>query len=1046
MKPLRVKMSAFGSYRDEVEIDFRKIDHGIFLITGDTGAGKTTIFDAITYALYDHSSTDIKSGSMMRSQYASEAAPTYVELEFEDRGSCYRIVRNPAYTREQKRKGKDGSVLTTMESPKVSLYLPDGTLFSGKVKETNEKIVEIVGLNAEQFRQTVMLAQGEFLQLLLASSRQRKEIFSRLFDTNFYGVIQEKLRNRAKALETELSQLQRAWEQQSAGLEPQLREGLLTAKSAVTMEHALEQLSQRILEDREGEKALGLQKAQKESLLIQLREKLQKIQQEIKLLDRLEEAAKALKEIQTQADAAALRQNHVQLAKKAELVHRREQQLLDAKRRLDFNGAQQKSAAAAIMKQEKQCETLQKLSDETLQQWQEAQPGLQKELIELERSLPEYRQLQQGRLALMDLEKQLAEKTRSLQESIGQGQQLMEQKAHLQERQEKLSEAGIRQSKLEAELARKEDRVSRMRELTGQFESIKQLYQDMKTKDNMAGESKKQLDILTRRYEEQYRRFLSEQAGLLAKQLIKGKPCPVCGATSHPAPNQGAGDAPSQEQVEQDRLNREQAGEKHEKLQEACTQAKERYRSGCQTTTELGRQLVGADFSLNQEQVDQARRICEAEAAAAAELRRALRQAGQEYAQWKAGEETRKEMEASLEQNRKKQEQLQEAYHALSSQRALLEQTVHRLEQQLLFPDEKQALARKSQLEQQLRDLKKRCEETEQQLRQARESLQKLQGQRQSLQEEQVRLGSEQKAAQELFIQERMAQGFAEEASYRSALLSLQEIQKLEQWCKWYEEALQQRQTAVQVLEEQTAGMKRQDIAPVEAALQTAKEARDQIEQQEKQLYLRLNQEEKAEAMLKRILAERKKKEEQYAIASRLDKTANGRLAKTAGLDFQTYMQRQYFQQIIRQANRRMTEMTGGEYLLRCREIQDLSRQGEVGLDLDVYSTITGKQRDVKTLSGGESFMASLSMALGMADMIRSVAGRIHMDMMFIDEGFGTLDEQARSQAIRILCQLAGDRRLIGIISHVNQLKEQIDRKLVVTKGKQGSSICWELD
>ncbi len=209
MKPVLLTMSAFGSYASKTQICFEKMDHGIFLVTGDTGAGKTTIFDAITYALYDRASGQVRDGNMMRSQYAALDVPTYVELVFSYRGEKYRIRRNPEYERLSQRRDKDGNYRITKEKSQVQLFMPDGGEYKGSKKEVNEKIQEIVGLDFKQFTQISMIAQGEFMKLLHAKSEERKEIFSKIFDTKIYGQVQEELREREKKIYGELKDLER---------------------------------------------------------------------------------------------------------------------------------------------------------------------------------------------------------------------------------------------------------------------------------------------------------------------------------------------------------------------------------------------------------------------------------------------------------------------------------------------------------------------------------------------------------------------------------------------------------------------------------------------------------------------------------------------------------------------------------------------------------------------------------------------------------------------------------------------------------------------
>ena len=262
-------------------------------------------------------------------------------------------------------------------------------------------------------------------------------------------------------------------------------------------------------------------------------------------------------------------------------------------------------------------------------------------------------------------------------------------------------------------------------------------------------------------------------------------------------------------------------------------------------------------------------------------------------------------------------------------------------------------------------------------------------------------------------------QGFEDEESYHSQCMTERELEEAEQWIEAYQKELQELEANRTLLEQQLEGKER-----LHNTNERNREIRDN---------------------LKRNFEKNSGLQKQYEIVGNLSKTANGNLSGSAKLDFETYIQRQYFRQIIRAANKRLVRMTSGEFILQCRDVEKLGSQGQAGLDLDVYHMATDTVRDVKTLSGGESFMAALSMALGLSDIVQNTAGAIHLDTMFIDEGFGSLDDVSRDQAIRVLNDLADKDRLIGIISHVNELKEQIDHKLVVKKNEKGSSVSWSL-
>ena len=280
-----------------------------------------------------------------------------------------------------------------------------------------------------------------------------------------------------------------------------------------------------------------------------------------------------------------------------------------------------------------------------------------------------------------------------------------------------------------------------------------------------------------------------------------------------------------------------------------------------------------------------------------------------------------------------------------------------------------------------------------------------------------------------------------------------QRKEELEKRLQELQQLLANQQGALVTLEEHFSQLKEELTGKEKIDTSSLKEEAEQLEAEQKQLEQRRmelagNESRNQQALknLKALYQERTALEKEYTVISTLDRTANGNLNQQARLDLQTYVQRRYFKYIVAEANRRLVKMSGSQFILQCRDMENLGKRGEVGLDLDVYDLVTDKVRDVKTLSGGESFMAALSMALGMADIIQRMAGRVHLDTMFIDEGFGSLDEEARSKAIGILTELAGEHRLVGIISHVTELKEQIDRKLVVSKTEKGSRATWVLE
>lgn len=794
MRPLKIKMSAFGSYAAEVEIDFREAGTGLFLITGDTGAGKTTVFDGITYALYDQTSGGERSAVMMRSQYANRKTETYVELLFACHGREYTVRRNPEHKVE--RQLKNGKVVARNIAKSVELILPDGQAFEGKKQEIDAKITELVGLDADQFTQTAMLAQGDFLKLLYTKSDERKAVFSRIFKTGFCAKLQEEFKRKAFRLEDELEDWKKAVCQELSGL--RIEEGMSEefhewkqAKLPVC-EPVIELLEKELKEQKKKQKELSIQK---------------------------EEAIKQKEEI-------------TGILKMQEQINRQFEKLRQVTERMECL--------------EEEREKTQEKRDVAKKELEENQNRLREQISDIERSLPIYEQ----REAALQKEKQAKSRLLEIREDSG--------------------ECGLLKQKAE------------------RAEQDWRFYIEEGKKSVIA-------------YESVYEAFFKEQAGLMAQNLKEGIPCPVCGSIHHPQPAEISKESPTQEQVNRARKQREEAEKSRERQEKVFLECKRRYE------------------------------------------------------EFKSAEETKAQV-------------------ALAEARKELEMTG----QSLRYQSREEALAVLNQSRKELKNLEKSFEKAQENLEKCQSELLLYKGNKEQL---------------------------------------LQETEGKE------EKELEEYKQRYQSLEEKTAELEG-EMARRNTSLEINKRIQKNLEKYEEQ---------------------KKQLEEEAAVADTLYRTANGRLTGSSKMDFETYMQRKYFRQILREANKRLVKMSRGRFLLQLKESSDSGKSRNEGLDLAVYSLVTDSIRDIKTLSGGESFMAALAMALGLSDIVQRTAGAVQLEMMFIDEGFGSLDEVSRTQAIQVLEELAGDRRQIGIISHVSELKEQMEKKLIVTKGEKGSSVRWDL-
>lgn len=882
MKPIKLTMSAFGSYSGVERIDFTGIQNGCFLITGDTGAGKTTIFDAVTYALYGRTSGGKRDGNMMRSQYADSETDTYVEFQFLYRDQEYTVRRNPEYLRPSKRKNADGTIKFVKEAAKISLILPDGSEFQGKKKEIDLKIEEIIGLDVNQFTQIAMIAQGDFLKLLHAESKERKQIFSKIFHTRIFWKIQDTLKEQAKELYIQLE------------------------KNSMDCRREMERVQIAQNDERRDvwEQLLSLQlPPQKE------------------VLDCVEIICQS-----GEAKEKSQEKKNAQEEKRADAIQ------MELKNRQDTN-----HLFELLKKTGEQLEILKGQESKAEEMRKQIHAA-----IRAEKAAAAEEQLQKTKAECANLKKESQE----LEEKLKQQAKDLESAGALYQEREALSKK--EEPKIQEQILRIQEILPKLK----QVHSLKEQYQ--KSEQDMQ-DCMKKCQETSQRYERLYQKYFEEQAGILARELQEGEPCPVCGSCSHPKKAVLSGDAPKKEQVERAKAMRDQAEKERTEVLERFQAVKGRLESEQSM-------IVGFLEKEGKTETDFDEK----------EAENALRKLTEDL----------KKLQSSF-------KNAQDHYQKLTQEKS-----------RILG----QAESKKSQL---------------------------------------ILWNKKVKDEEEYFRKEFQKQNFQSQEEYEQAKQWIKSREAREANLKKYETALLEVSSRYETLKQQTEG---KQIAPIEKLEQELTIIREKLRlgrEESMTLHTRNEINRRARKALICDFSDAEKLRSQYEMMGNLSRTANGNLSGSVKLDFETYVQRQYFRQIIHAANVRLARMAGQEFILQCRDIGSLSSQAQAGLDLDVYDLVNDSVRDVKTLSGGESFMASLSMALGLADIVQNTAGAVSLETMFVDEGFGSLDDMARERAIQILKELAGEKGLVGIISHVNELKEQIEWQLEVKKTEHGSHVKW---
>lgn len=928
MKPLKLTMSAFGSYAGKNVIDFTGQQQGIFLITGDTGAGKTTIFDAITYALYNQTSGGERNGNMMRSQYAQPETETYVELEFLYRGQTYRVCRNPDY--KITKTLKNGKIREQKVPHSVELTLPDGTVFPEKKNATDAKIIEILGLTADQFSQIVMIAQGDFLKLLYTKSDERKMIFSKLFRTDIYWKIQENLRRKSMEMDERIQENDRAFEQEKSRIIP------LPESEELPLDELVERLRERL---KDALKEQNLRRANVE----ELNKKITKYEEINKLFVSLEKIRQNGKELEARQAESKERRQQIENARKADKVLVAEQQNLRQQQAVEQSAQAIAKMTETLANDQEMFETLKTQQQEAEAKQKREAADIQKKMLALEQSFPSYEALQNARS-----EEQQAKK---VWEDLG-----------------KISEESFHKKK--AGIAALKEQQKRQEQV------VEQTKKNWEQTSLSASESAKH-------YEHMYEAFLKEQAGILAENLSAGCPCPVCGSTVHPDPAKLSDHAVTELEVEQAKKTRAAAEEK--------------------------RDLAYAAF--------------EAEKTEKQKLAQAVE---------------KEEADFVLAQTIAKQQRKEAEQNYVS-----LQKIAEQIREKLVYPSLAEAKKQYAAMQKALEAAEQEIERKRQKVSELAEAMNTLKGQKLAEEENQKTAKKLAAKTEKEYAKLLEKSGFVSEETYHLAILPERSRSKLEREEKEYESQCLRQQSEQKLLEKQVSGKTYTDTTELNEQLKAEKQALKEAEKTYMELHTAYENDRSVLQNCAVYLEKGKKLESEDQVIKSLSKTANGRLSGSAKIDFETYIQRQYFKQIIHEANKRLLTMSNHQFILKLKEEANTGRKTNEGLDLSVYSLVTDSERDVKTLSGGESFLAALAMALGLSDIVERSAGAIHPDMMFIDEGFGSLDAQSRQQAIEVLAELAGDSRMVGIISHVTELKEQIDRKLVVSRTDKGSRAVW---
>lgn len=919
MRPLKITMSAFGPYAGEVTLDMQKLGKsGIYLITGDTGAGKTTVFDAISYALYGEASGNYRENTTLRSKYASADTPTFVELEFEYNNEIYKINRNPEYPRPNKR--GEGF---TKQSANAELVMPDGSVIT-KIKEVSAKVEEIIGINKNQFSQIAMIAQGDFRKLLNCETNERSKIFRKIFKTEPYHNIEIKISSL-------FNELKRNREKEKSGIEQYINQLKCNENDTLSLELERAKSGDVLIEDvikLAGEiinkDTLEYTKTQKN--IESINEEIEKINSNIKLYENQEATKKAYAKASAKLEELKTKRNECEKAYKSAEAQR--ERLDDLTRKINLINSK--------MPKYDELKSLENSINEKTQSFEKSNNSLK---------------LKQQEITL--LEKEIDEKSKALEEV--KGADLLVQKLNVQKEEiNKKAEA--------------------LKELKTEIDRCKTEQKNLKNAQSFAKSALDEYGALENEYNQIYIAFFNEQAGIIADELKDGEPCPVCGSISHPNLARKSENAPSQADVESAQNLVKKAQEKADKARDTASALKSRVDEIAANVKSAAKKLFGTDDNVFDDYNSNINAL-------------------------------KKEYDCTL---------------------ALLKTANEKL------------------------DLYKKLDK----------EIPKIQEKQKSLSDEISTLNT-QKASDEAFISEntKRVTSIKSELDFESADLAKDKLKEYTNLSSNIKNAIEKSKNAFDdikskydtqrgtkaSLENALKEFKEIDLASLNEKSLKLNEYKKDVDKTAKSLYSRI---ESNKLLVDNISEKRdilKGYDDKYVWLKALSETANGDISGKEKITLETFVQMTYFDSIIRKANIRLLTMSDGQYELVRRSDAETLKKNE-GLALDVIDHFNASSRSVSTLSGGESFMASLCLALGLSDEIQSLNGGIKLDTMFVDEGFGSLDGEALDRALSALTSLSQGNRLVGIISHVDALCDRIDNKIVITKdrtiGSNAQIIC----
>ena len=1024
MRPLKLKMNAFGPYASLEEVNFEELgEKGLFLITGNTGAGKTTIFDAITFALFHRTSGTDREITTLRSDYAKASEETYVELTFSHMGRTYRIYRSPQYDRPK----KTGQGVVT-QTAKAKLFREPDTPIEG-VKQVNEAVEALLRINYDQFKQISMIAQGEFREVLHADTKKRGEILQKIFATEGYRKMAYIMDNRRKETYGQMQDSLKSIDQYFAGIlydsdSESAKEIGRLKETQYQLEEKLNVFQQVISEDKKKMEVLSKEVEEKQEIANAKEKAFTLIQETNKAFQRYDELILEKERLDKEKADILLAEQQLQKQKRA--VYE-----VNPNRETYLEAADLKKRTESLREKEIQ---LYELAEESLK-------TESKLLTETEKKSEEAKQYQKEAILIGDSEEKYQKRDELRKEKLGFENKLVlvhevrksksEKKVELEKsiaeknlRIDKLSDCAeilLKQEQICGKLDEKKNNVWRILE-----EAIPKV-----EKEQSAYVKKRETyDLLMESYQKMERQLEEARAGILASHLLPGEACPVCGSTVHPKPAELSVHAVTEEALKKQKEKCNVAEQEKNDAKEKAVKAHSAYITQLEYVGE-SEEIPISDMKAKLQ--TEYERICEEQKVQGTNLEIAIA----DKKEWNDLKKKKEEEELILEAVRKEEEAAIMEAASLETELSKRKGQLAEMEE-LPFTNLEEARKKKQELEEKAKEITEKIEIQKEKVDAAKQFLVTKKVGVENLSQQLEDVSKDESEKQKKYLLALEQHGFSEE-DFEKYLVQKEELELTEASINKFYTKSAVLNSNLELAKQDIQGKEKMDesLAEKEAieSRQIEKSVRDELARY-------TNRKERNEDSLKHILKQKKMADKTLAELERyqnLSDLLNGRTTGKNKTSFETFVQMSGFDGIVRAANRRLLPMSGGQYQLLRHE--DPQAKGNIALNLDILDHYTGKKRPVSSLSGGESFMASLSLALGLSDLVTANAGGIRVDTLFIDEGFGTLDEKSLQDAIAMLQELSNSNKLIGIISHREELKQEISKKIQIHKTNKGSSL-----